>query len=105
MMILIFILLIACLLLSTALFYSVRRNLQYLEIIEVSADSIEESLKELDYYYSKFDKKSKMELFLDEPVTRELMEDIRGTKKAVKKIAEKFSVLIDEESGEEQRER
>jgi hypothetical protein len=104
MTILAFVLFCLCLGLSTALFYSVRRNLQYLELAEISADSVEESLRELEYYYGKIDRKSKMDLFLDEPVTRELMEDIKGTKKAIKKIAEKFSVLIDEES-EEQREK
>lgn len=105
MMFLTIFLLLVSIALSVSLFYSVRRNLEYMEILDAFTDSTEESLQELESYYSKIDKKSKLELFLDEPVTRELMEDIRGTKKAIKKIAEKISVLIEEDSGTEQREK
>lgn len=63
-------------------------------------ESYRELLEQLNYYYDKFDKKSKLELFLDEPVTRELVEDIKGTKKAIKFAAEKISVFIENENEE-----
>lgn len=63
-------------------------------------ESYRELLEQLNYYYDKFDKKSKLELFLDEPVTRELVEDIKGTKKAIKLAAEKISVFIENENEE-----
>ena len=63
-------------------------------------DGIEENFKDsinlLNEYYTKIDKKSKLELFLDEPVTRELVEDIKGSKKAVKNAAEKLSIYLEE---------
>jgi hypothetical protein len=88
---------ILCCALSTALYISVKRNFELLDTIEEYTDQISESLEEIDYYYSKIDKKSKLEIFLDEPVTRELVEDIKGTKKSIKKLAEKISILIEEE--------
>ena len=82
------------------MYYSIKKNLELFDLIESSGESFEESLEELNRYYERIDRKSKLELFLDEPVTRELVEDIKGTKKAIKKLAEKISVFIEEEKEE-----
>ena len=87
---------------STALFFSVRRNFQLLDIIENAGDNLEDSLKELNYYYDKVNKTSKMELFLDEPVTRELVNDIKQVKKTIKAAAEKISIFIEEDQDEKE---
>lgn len=86
--------------LGVGLYYSIKKNLELFDLIESSGESFEESLEELNRYYERIDRKSKLELFLDEPVTRELVEDIKGTKKAIKKLAEKISVFIEEEKEE-----
>jgi hypothetical protein len=91
---------------SVITFFSVRKNLELMETIEETAENYEEFTKEvleqLNYYYNKIDKKSKLELFLDEPVTRELVEDIKGTKKAIRNAAEKISVFVEEENDEKE---
>lgn len=91
---------VTCIALSVALYYSIKKNLELLELFESFGENFAENLEELNRFYERIDKKSKMELFLDEPVTRELVEDIKGTKKAIKKLAEKISVFIDEEKEE-----
>lgn len=87
---------------SIGLYYSIKKNLQLLESIEDFAESYKETIEELNYYYERINKKSKLELFLDEPVTRELVEDIKGTKKAIKSAAKKISVFVEEENEEKE---
>lgn len=86
--------------LSVMLFFSIKRNLEYMTLFDEVVESYRELFEQLNYYHDKFDKKSKLELFLDEPVTRELVEDIKGTKKAIKFAAEKISVFIENENEE-----
>jgi hypothetical protein len=81
---------------SSLLFISVKKNLEYMELIDGLEENLKDSIELLNEYYVKIDKKSKLELFLDEPVTRELVEDIRGSKKAVKNAAEKLSIYLEE---------
>jgi len=86
--------------LCIALYFSIKKNLEMMSILEDVADDYRNLLDELNYYFARVEKKSKMELFLDEPVTRELVEDIKGTKKVIKNAAEKISVFIEEEETE-----
>lgn len=97
-----FILILLVIVQSIALYHSIRKNFELFDIIDEAAQGYEETLKDLDYYYNRIDKKSKMELFLDEPVTRELVEDIKGTKKAIRNAAEKISVFIEDENEEKE---
>ena len=101
MMAFLFLCLLLIVALSAGLYLSVKRNLEYMETMETAADSFQEAIDKLNYYYAQIDRKSKMELFLDEPVTRELIDDIKGTKKAVKEAAEKISVFLEDENEEE----
>ncbi len=88
---------------SVLLYLSVKKNLEWLQLLETASDEYKEILNELSAIYKSVDKKSKMELFLDEPVTRELVEDIKGTKKAIRLAAEKISVFIEEENDDEEK--
>jgi hypothetical protein len=72
-----------------------------MEMFDGVSDDYKEVIETLDALHRSVDKKSKLELFLDEPVTRELVDDIKETKKAIKKAAEKISVFIEEENEEE----
>ena len=88
--------------LQTFLLYrSVKKNLEWMEMFDGVSDDYNEVIETLDALHRSVDKKSKLELFLDEPVTRELVDDIKETKKAIKKAAEKISVFIEEENEEE----
>jgi len=92
---------VVCCLLSVSLYFSIKKNFELLEIIEGYGEQITESLEDLNYYYGRIDKKSKIEIFIDEPVMRELVEDIKGTKKVIKNVAEKISVFLEEETNDE----
>jgi hypothetical protein len=74
------------------LYYSVKKNIQLIEELEVINSQLDSSIEELDYLHKKIDKKSKVELFSDEPMIRELVEDIKQAKKIVMSISESFTV-------------
>ena len=90
-----------CCALSIALYFSIKKNFELLDVIESYGEKITESLEDLNYYYGRIDRKSKIEIFIDEPVMRELVEDIKGTKKVIKNVAEKISVFLEEETTDE----
>ena len=73
------------------LYYSVKKNIQLYEELESINTQIDSSVEELDYLYKKIDKKSKIELFSDEPMIRELVEDMKQAKKIVMSITESFT--------------
>jgi len=92
---------IVCMLQTFLLYRSIKKNLEWMEMFDGMSDDYKEVIETLDALHRSVDKKSKLELFLDEPVTRELVDDIKETKKAIKKAAEKISVFIEEENEEE----
>lgn len=74
-----------------ALYYSIKKNMQLYEELENINSQIDSSLEELDYLYKKIDKKTKIELFSDEPAIRELVEDMKQVKKVVMGISESLT--------------
>lgn len=76
---------------SAALYYSIKKNMQLYEELENINTQIDSSLEELDYLYKKIDKKTKIELFSDEPAIRELVEDMKQVKKVVMGISESLT--------------
>jgi len=75
----------------TGLYFSVKRNLEMIEIIEETMSEVEESLEILDYCYNNIDKKAKLELFSDDPTIRELVDDIKQARKAVLFVSERLT--------------
>jgi predicted DNA-binding protein YlxM (UPF0122 family) len=82
---------------SSLLFLSVRKNIELFEAVEEITDQINESLDLLEDYEKKLERKSKLEVMSDEPVIREVMNDIKGSKEAVKSVREKLSIISIEE--------
>lgn len=76
--------------LSYGLYRSVSKNLELLESLEELSTQIEESLDILDDCYKNIQKKSELEIFIDEPVVKDLINDINNTKDAVLLIANKL---------------
>lgn len=76
--------------LSYFLYHSVKRNLELLERLEEVVTQTEESLDILDECYKKFYEKSKVDIFIDEPIVKDLINDINNTKDAVLLIANKL---------------
>lgn len=87
MIMIIALLLIVCAALSGALVWSVRLNLSYADKLEEVSDQIEDSLDVLDTCYQRAAAKAELEVLSDEPVVRELMDDIRGSRDAILLVA------------------
>lgn len=76
-----------CFLLSFFLFFSVRLNLKNVDKLEKINERIEESLDVLDVCYQRATARAALEVFSDEPVVKELVEDIRISKDAILLVA------------------
>lgn len=72
---------------SALLVLSVKKNIELVEKLENLSESIEESIDVLQEQYEIIEKKTKIEVFSDEPVVRELIEDMRIAKNSVIKAA------------------
>jgi len=81
---------------STVLLLSIRKNLQFVELIEDFFEETEESIKILEFHLSKIEKKSKLEIMLDDPIIRELVNDIKKSKEAVQLVKDKMSTIVEE---------
>lgn len=82
----IFLLFIICLLLGFFC-WSVKKNLQLTEKLQEINDQVEESLDVLDACYQRAAERAKLEVFTDEPVVKELIEDIKLTRDAILLVA------------------
>ena len=89
---------------GVGLFLSIKKNMELIERLEAVMEQVEESLEILDRYYVSIDKKSKLELLTDDPTTRELVQDIKGSKDAILLVANKIVESIEEKKEEEKKE-
>jgi hypothetical protein len=84
---LLFFFIIATLILAALLFFSVRLNLKYSEKLEDVREQVEESLDVLDTCYQRAAQRAKLEVLSDEPVVRDLLDDIKITRDAILLVA------------------
>jgi len=83
---------------SASLALSLRKNIEYMEKLENAGEAIQISLDILEEQYQIIDKKSKVELFSDEPIVKELVLDIAVAKASVMNVAKILdNVLRDNE--------
>ena len=61
------------------------------------AEDIEKSLIQLKFLEERFENKSKMDLFLDEPIIREVMSDISATKELLNNISNTLESSLEDE--------
>lgn len=73
------------------LYRSVKRNFELIDLLEETNEQIEAAIESLDYYYKRVDKKTKLELFSDDPTVRELVEDMKQSRRAILLISEKLT--------------
>lgn len=97
MFITIVILSILCFFLILSLIWSVKKNLEFSEKFESIIEQIERSLDVLDSCYQRAATRSKLEVLSDEPVVRELLEDIQVTRDAILLVANLMIEPIEEE--------
>jgi arsenate reductase-like glutaredoxin family protein len=74
-----------------AFYRSVKRNFELVELLEETNEQIETAIETLNHYYKRIDKKTKLELFSDDPAVRELVEDMKQARRAVLLISEKLT--------------
>ncbi len=84
------------------LLFSIRLNLKLQEKIEKINESLDACLDVLDFSYKRIVEKSQIEVLSDEPIVRELVEDIRQSKNA---IIAAGKLISGELYGEEQNDR
>jgi len=77
--------------LGTALYFSLKKNSELIEVMEGTMEQIEASLEILDYYYKRIDRKSKLELFSDDQTIRELVDDMKQARRAILFVSEKLT--------------
>lgn len=83
---------------STALGFSVMRNIQYMDKIDEIEDSISTAIEILNEQYRLIDKKTKIEVFSDEPIIRDLVRDINVARNSVLAVAKLLDDTINIES-------
>jgi hypothetical protein len=92
---------IFCAILLFLLVLSVRKNLEFSERFENVVDKIEESLDVLDACYNRASIRAKLEVLSDEPVVRELLDDIQLSRDAVLLVANLLVEPLQDEIGKE----
>lgn len=91
---------VVCILTSSGLYVSLKKNLELMGRLEDVEDAVDETLKVLDDQYQKIDAKTKIEIFSDEPVVKDLVRDIVDAKMSLHKIA----VILDMSIAREEQE-
>ena len=86
---------------TSALFFSLRKNIEFIDRIEEIEDRIEVAINVLHKQHSKLEEKSKIELFLDEPIVRDLINDIVIAKESVLKVSEFLEMTVENNELEE----
>jgi len=86
-----FFLSLICVCSLTCLYFSVKKNLEFIDVYESTMLQIEESLEVLSFYQKRIERKSKLEVFSDDFIVKELVEDIKQSKKAVLLVSEKLT--------------
>ena len=79
--------LVLCGVSSTVAFVSIKKNLEFMERIDEIEGAIQNAIDVLDIHREKIDQKSKIEVFSDEPVVKELVQDIASVRNAVLDVA------------------
>jgi hypothetical protein len=95
---------ILCLVTTSCLYVSVKKNLEFLEKVELLTESIQTTVDILEEQHQKINQKSKIEVFSDDPIIRELVRDIGVAKTAVLKSAKILDDSIAEEDESETQE-
>ena len=95
---------IVLLVVSLALFVSLKKNIELIDRIEEIEDSVEVAIKILEEQYVKMDEKSKIEVFSDEPIVRSLVEDIAIAKESVLKVSKFLDMMVEDNEIEKEKE-
>lgn len=82
---------------SVVLYLSIKKNLELVDRIQQIDNTIQGCLSVLEEQITKMDEKTKMEIFSDEPVIRELINDMSVAKEAIVVISNSLDDLVEKE--------
>lgn len=89
---------------GTCLFYSIKRNIELMDKLEEIDEMLINVFSTLEEQHRKIEAKTQIEVFSDEPIVRELVQDIRAARDAVKnavKVLKEIEFAIDAQDLEE----
>lgn len=92
---------IICFFLLLGFIWSVRKNLEFSEKLETVVDQIEKSLDILDSCYNRASARAKLEVLSDEPIVKELLDDIQVSRDAILIVA---NLIVEPLQGVEEKE-
>lgn len=72
---------------TASLVFSIKRNLMYMETIDDIEEKLKLSIDILEKEYFNIEKKTKIEVFSDEPIIKELLDDMTNAKNSVLIVA------------------
>lgn len=81
---------------SIALYISVKKNFELFDRLQQVDDSLQECVKVLNEQIEKMEKKTKIEVFSDEPIIRDLINDMSTAKEAVVIVSGVLDDLVDD---------
>jgi hypothetical protein len=87
--------------LSVSLFFSVRRNLELDDKFNELGNQVEQSLDIIDDCYQRIAKVAEMPVAADDPMVRQLIDDIKHTKNAILLVANKIVTFDQDEDRQE----
>lgn len=93
----IFILSILSISLLMILYFSIRKNIELLDKLQLVDDSLQTCIKLLDIQVTKIEEKTKIEVFSDEPIIRDLINDMVTAKETVVKVSSLLDDLVEEQ--------
>lgn len=96
-----FLLLSLLVIFSIALFISVKKNLELFDRLQRTDDALQDCIRVLEEQVEKMDAKTKLEIFSDEPIIRELVSDMSTAKEAVIIVSNMLDDLIEEQDDAE----
>ena len=76
---------------TISLYFSVKKGLILIKTQEELIEELENCVQELEQAQLKIEKKMKIELFSDEPIIKELVNDMKHAKETVQIVVEKLT--------------
>ena len=86
---------------SVCLYVSIKKNFELSDKLDTIAERVEICLDTLDECQMRIDKKSKLEVFYDDPVVKELIQDMKIARDSVIFVAKDLYETTNSESDED----
>ena len=93
--------LLLIILLSIVLYFSIKKNFELFDKVQQIEDTVQVCMGVIDGQIEKMEEKTKIEVFSDEPIIRELIKDMVTAKESVAAVSKLLDELIEEQEQKE----